>query len=79
LKAAAEDHSWSFFARGSRPNWECWGNQAEEYFPEWETYKNHSQAGKKEKPVIPLPVLKPKPAEQLRLLEKKERYKKKAE
>jgi N6-adenosine-specific RNA methylase IME4 len=31
------------FARGSRPNWTCWGNQAEEYFPDWETYKNHSQ------------------------------------
>ena len=31
------------FSRGSRPGWECWGNQAEDYFPEWETYKNHSQ------------------------------------
>ena len=31
------------FARGSRENWKCWGNQASEYFPEWETYKNHSQ------------------------------------
>ena len=31
------------FARGSLPNWYCWGNQAEDYFPEWETYKNHSQ------------------------------------
>lgn len=31
------------FARGSRLNWTCWGNQADEYFPDWETYKNHSQ------------------------------------
>ena len=31
------------FARGSRPNWTCWGNQADKYFPDWETYKNHSQ------------------------------------
>lgn len=31
------------FARGSRENWTCWGNQAEEYYPDWETYKNHSQ------------------------------------
>ncbi len=31
------------FARGSRPGWTCWGNQAEEYYPDWETYKNHSQ------------------------------------
>ncbi len=31
------------FARGSRENWTCWGNQAEEYFPDWNTYSNHSQ------------------------------------
>lgn len=35
------------FARGNRKNWLCWGNQAEEYYPEWETYKNHSQVEKK--------------------------------
>jgi len=34
------------FARGSRINWTCWGNQSEEYYPDWETYKNHSQAKK---------------------------------
>lgn len=34
------------FARGGRKGWTCWGNQADEYFPEWETYKNHSQADK---------------------------------
>ncbi len=31
------------FARGSRPGWATWGNQAEEYFPDWPTYSNHSQ------------------------------------
>lgn len=32
------------FARGKRKGWTCWGNQADEsYFPNWETYKNHSQ------------------------------------
>lgn len=31
------------FARGGRPNWASWGNQAEEYAPTWNTYKNHSQ------------------------------------
>lgn len=31
------------FARGSRPNWYCWGNQSEDYYPSWKTYKNHSQ------------------------------------
>ncbi len=34
------------FSRGNRPNWICWGNQAEEYFPTWDTYKNHSQKEK---------------------------------
>lgn len=31
------------FARGNRPGWYCWGNQAEDYYPEWDTYSNHSQ------------------------------------
>jgi N6-adenosine-specific RNA methylase IME4 len=34
------------FARGARPGWDVWGNQAEEYYPEWATYSNHSQAGR---------------------------------
>ncbi|PKN77212.1 MAG: S-adenosylmethionine-binding protein [Deltaproteobacteria bacterium HGW-Deltaproteobacteria-10] len=33
------------FARGMRPGWKTWGNQAEDYSPTWNTYKNHSQAG----------------------------------
>lgn len=32
------------FARGNRPNWTCWGNQADEYYPDWDTYNNHSQS-----------------------------------
>ncbi|MFH0820803.1 MAG: MT-A70 family methyltransferase [Candidatus Peregrinibacteria bacterium] len=31
------------FARGGRQNWDVWGNQAENYKPDWPTYKNHSQ------------------------------------
>lgn len=31
------------FSRGNRDNWACWGNQTEDYYPEWDTYKNHSQ------------------------------------
>ena len=31
------------FARGSRPRWEQWGNQVEDYVPTWPTYANHSQ------------------------------------
>jgi N6-adenosine-specific RNA methylase IME4 len=33
------------FARGTRPNWTIWGDQADEtYAPSWKTYANHSQA-----------------------------------
>ncbi|MBS0462760.1 MAG: S-adenosylmethionine-binding protein [Proteobacteria bacterium] len=32
------------FARGSRPGWTTWGDQADEYEPTWATYANHSQA-----------------------------------
>lgn len=35
------------FARGSRPGWSTWGNQADDYTPGWATYANHSQAGAK--------------------------------
>ena len=30
------------FARGTRPGWKAWGNQAEAYEPDWPTYSNHS-------------------------------------
>lgn len=32
------------FARGTRPGWVTWGNQSEEYAPDWPTYANHSQS-----------------------------------
>jgi N6-adenosine-specific RNA methylase IME4 len=33
------------FARGTRPKWSVWGNQADEtYTPTWNTYANHSAA-----------------------------------
>ena len=32
------------FARGARLNWEVWGNEANKaYYPNWNTYSNHSQ------------------------------------
>lgn len=31
------------FARGSRPGWVLWGNQADDYDINWVTYKNNSQ------------------------------------
>lgn len=48
-----QDCSWGpyleMFARGSRPGWDTWGNQADEYEPTWATYSNHSAAEKKKK------------------------------
>lgn len=36
------------FARGTRPKWTVWGNQADDsYEPTWDTYSNHSQAGRR--------------------------------
>ncbi|MEI8264727.1 MAG: MT-A70 family methyltransferase [Betaproteobacteria bacterium] len=33
------------FARGTRPGWSVWGDQADDsYTPTWDTYANHSQA-----------------------------------
>ncbi len=33
------------FARGVRPGWRLWGNQADDnYEPTWKTYSNHSQS-----------------------------------
>ena len=32
------------FARGPREGWTVWGNQSEEYEPNWPTYSNHSQS-----------------------------------
>jgi N6-adenosine-specific RNA methylase IME4 len=35
------------FARGVRPNWTAWGNQADDnYAPSWETYAHNSAAGR---------------------------------
>ncbi|MGI6783217.1 MAG: MT-A70 family methyltransferase [Aminivibrio sp.] len=42
------------FARGPRKGWDVWGNQAEEYVPDWATYANHSQAEKKYPNQLPL-------------------------
>jgi len=43
-----EECSWGprieLFARGPRENWFVWGNQSEEYSPDWDTYSNHSQS-----------------------------------
>ena len=41
------------FARGSRPGWAMWGNQATaDYEPTWETYANHTTASDKKKRTV---------------------------
>lgn len=44
IESCSEGPYLEMFARGQRPGWQCWGNQAEAYSPDWETYANHSQA-----------------------------------
>jgi N6-adenosine-specific RNA methylase IME4 len=39
------------FARGKRPGWTTWGNQAEDYDIDWDTYKNNSKATSSKKAV----------------------------
>ena len=43
-----ESCSWGpfleLFGRGAREGWTTWGNQAEDYIPDWKTYSNHSQS-----------------------------------
>ena len=45
-----ESCSWGpyieLFGRGTRKGWTTWGNQAEEYTPDWTTYSNHSRSEK---------------------------------
>jgi len=45
-----ESCSWGpfleLFGRGTREGWTTWGNQAEKYTPDWDTYSNHSQTEK---------------------------------
>ncbi len=37
------------FARGARKGWFGWGDQSEDYFPDWSTYANHSQSDHEKK------------------------------
>jgi len=34
------------FARGTRPGWNAWGNESEDYAPTWPTYSNHSASNR---------------------------------
>jgi len=42
IEACSSGPFLELFARGGREGWRSWGNQAENYFPSWPTYANHS-------------------------------------
>lgn len=44
IEACSQGPRIELFARGPRRGWFVWGNQAEGYTPDWNTYSNHSQA-----------------------------------
>lgn len=45
IEACSRKPYLELFARGIRPKWTSWGNQAnDDYFPSWDTYSNHSQS-----------------------------------
>ena len=46
IEACSRGPYLELFARGPRPGWSSWGDQAADYYPTWDTYANHSQAAK---------------------------------
>lgn len=45
IEACSPGRYLELFARGRRENWDQWGNEVEDYTPNWSTYANHSQSG----------------------------------
>ena len=43
IEACSNGPYLELFGRGSRSGWKTWGNQADDYYPTWDTYSNHSQ------------------------------------
>ena len=43
IEACSSGPYLELFGRGSRPGWLTWGNEADDYYPKWNTYSNHSQ------------------------------------
>ncbi len=44
IEACSSGPRIELFARGPKKGWFVWGNQSEEYTPDWDTYSNHSQS-----------------------------------
>ena len=47
IKSCSQGPYLELFARGPKKGWSVWGNQAEEYEPDWETYAYNSGAEKR--------------------------------
>jgi hypothetical protein len=48
IEACSRGPFLELFARGTRPGWSYWGDQADEsYQPTWKTYSHNSQSEKK--------------------------------
>jgi N6-adenosine-specific RNA methylase IME4 len=43
IEACSSGPYLELFGRGCRDGWMTWGNQADDYYPTWKTYSNHSQ------------------------------------
>lgn len=55
IEACSPGPRMELFARGTRPGWTTWGNQAaEDYEPTWKTYKHNSAAERERHPVLSL-------------------------
>ncbi|MDX2249607.1 MAG: MT-A70 family methyltransferase [Bacteroidia bacterium] len=74
IEACSRGPFLEMFARGNRPKWVCWGNQADDYFPDWETYKNHSQKDKDEELILLHDNYKSHNGDQMKLFEGKTDY-----
>lgn len=48
VEACSRGPRLEIFARGSRPGWTTWGDQAESYEIGWDTYAHNSKAGEQE-------------------------------
>ncbi len=50
IEACSPGPRLELFARGSRPEWTSWGNQAADYAPDWPTYAHNSQTDQSAEP-----------------------------
>lgn len=57
VEACSPGPFFELFARGTRPGWTTWGDQSDQYVPDWPTYPNHSGKAVPPKEVEVQPLL----------------------